>query len=130
MASSLVQKQFVKLPAQRLEAVARVKDALAILELQTQDSGHEKLNALASSLMKQMPASQKSDGGQSVVDAESGLMLCLAFGLDNFLNEILGGASFTSKLASHVTLTLLESRMQDANHYKPENAHIRLFFQY
>lgn len=78
-ASSLVQKQSVKLPARRLEAVARVKDALAILELQTQDSGQVKLNALASVLMKQMPVSQKSDGGQSGVDAESGLMLNVAF---------------------------------------------------
>lgn len=79
MASSLVQQQFVKLPARRLEAVARVKDALAILELQTQDSGHVKLKALAPGMMKQMPASQKSDGGQSDVDAGSGLMLNLAF---------------------------------------------------
>lgn len=78
-ASSLVQKQFVKLPARRLEAVARVNDALAILELQTQNSGHVKFNALASMLMKQMPVSQKSDDGQSESDAELGLMFNLAF---------------------------------------------------
>lgn len=78
-ASSLVQKQFVKLPARRLKAVARVNDALAIPELQTQDSSHVKFNALASVLMKQMPVSQKSDDGQSENDAESGLMFNLAF---------------------------------------------------
>lgn len=78
-ASSLVQKQSVKLPARRLEAVARVRDALAILELQTQDSGHVEFNALASVLMKQMPVSQNSDDGQSESDAASGLMFNLAF---------------------------------------------------
>jgi hypothetical protein len=55
----------VKLPARRLGAVARVKDALAVVELQKQDSDHGKCYALASVPMKQMPVSQKLDDDQS-----------------------------------------------------------------
>lgn len=51
--------------------MARVQDALAVLELQTQNSGHVDCCYVASILMMQMPVSQESDDDHSGNDAKS-----------------------------------------------------------
>lgn len=50
--------------------MARVNDALAVLELRTQNSGHVKCCYVASILMMQMPVSQESDDDQGGNDAK------------------------------------------------------------
>lgn len=104
--------------------MARVKDALAILELQTQDSGHVNFNAPASVLMNQMPVSHKSDGGQSEMDAELGLMLNLAF-VGQFLERDPGGASFHLETSVPRDFDVIANfKVQDASIYQVQNVHI------